>query len=92
MSMFGVGWSNRLCHAGIHLNLPAIVLLTDCSAPHFVDTILCSDRVDDGPANGSELSSLRDREPFNDGTGCRVFVAGTKILYRQYSPKPLSCF
>ena len=81
MSMFGVGWSNRLCLTGIYLNLSAIVLLTDCSASHFADTILCSDRVDDGPAHGLELSSLRDRKPLNDGTGCRFFVAGTKIIY-----------
>ena len=58
-------------------------MLTDFSASHFVDTILCSDRMDDGPADGLELSSLRDCKPLNDGTGCRIFVAGTKIIYRQ---------
>lgn len=47
--------------------------------------------MDDGPADGLELSSLRDRKPLNDGTGCRVFVAGTKIMY-QHSSTPLSCF
>jgi hypothetical protein len=57
-----------------------IVLLTYFSSSHSVDTILCSDRMDDGPANGLELSSIRDRKPLNDSTGCCFFVAGTKII------------
>jgi hypothetical protein len=47
--------------------------------------------MDDGPANGLELSSLRDRKPLNDSTGSRIFVAGTSHIPTAFFETP-SCF
>lgn len=85
--MFGVGWLNRVLpcfHSsefiGLGHSASDIVLLTDNFASHFVDTILCSDRMDNGSANGLKLPSIRDSKPLNNCTGCRIFVAGTKAI------------
>ncbi|TVU33489.1 hypothetical protein EJB05_25312 [Eragrostis curvula] len=51
-----------------------------------VDTILCTDGMDDGPANGPEFPSVRNCKPFDNSTGCGIFVAVSASFYVYADP------